>query len=135
MFYAILDVGERTITFARAGQCPLILTQEPGQPGSFLSPPGMALGLEMGKVFDSVLEEQSVSLATGEVLVFYTDGFTEAMNEKGDEFGEERLVASVARHRDEPAARIIREICTEVSAFAGSRAQHDDMTMVVIKVL
>jgi sigma-B regulation protein RsbU (phosphoserine phosphatase) len=135
MFYAILNVAERTITFARAGQCPLILTQEPGQPGSFLSPPGMALGLEMGKVFDSVLEEQSVSLSPGEVLVFYTDGFTEAMNEKGDEFGEERLVASVARHRDEPAGRLIQDICHEVSAFAGSRAQHDDMTMVVIKVL
>jgi sigma-B regulation protein RsbU (phosphoserine phosphatase) len=134
MFYAILDVANRTITFARAGQCPLILTQEPGQPGSFLSPPGMALGLEMGKVFDSVLEEQSITLSAGEVLVFYTDGFTEAMNEEEEEFGEERLVASVARHRDEPAATVIRAICDEVSTFAGSRAQHDDMTMVVIKV-
>ncbi len=135
MFYAILDVRERVITFARAGQCPLILAQEPGRPGRFLSPPGMALGLEMGRVFDAVLEEHTVHLSAGEVLVFYTDGFTEAMNQEGEEFGEERLVGSVARHRDKPAARIIREVCDDVSTFAGSRAQHDDMTMVVIKVL
>ncbi|MGB6033534.1 MAG: PP2C family protein-serine/threonine phosphatase, partial [Bacteroidota bacterium] len=135
MFYAILKIRDRVITFARAGQCPLILTQEPGRPGTFLSPPGMALGLEMGKVFDSVLEEQSVHLSVGEVLVFYTDGFTEAMNEDEEEFGEERLVGSIARHRDQPAASIIRDICSEVSAFAGTRAQHDDMTMVVIKIL
>jgi len=135
MFYAILNLRERVITFARAGQCPLILTQGPGRPGTFLSPPGMALGLEMGKVFDSVLEERSVHLSVGEVLVFYTDGFTEAMNEEREEFGEERLVGSIARHRDQPGASIIRDICNEVTAFAGTRAQHDDMTMVVIKVL
>ena len=135
MFYAILEARERFNSFARAGQCPVILDQEPGQPGKFFSPPGMALGLEMGKVFDSVLEEQSVRLSEGEVLVFYTDGFTEAMNEQNEEFGEERLVASVARNRDEPASSIIQNVCTEVGTFAGSRPQHDDMTMIVIKVV
>jgi sigma-B regulation protein RsbU (phosphoserine phosphatase) len=95
----------------------------------------MALGLEMGKVFDSVLEERSVRLAEGEVLVFYTDGFTEAMNEENEEFGEERLVGSIARNRDEPANSIIQNVCTEVETFAARRPQHDDMTMIVIKVV
>ncbi len=134
MFYAILDLERRTIRFARAGQCPIILTQSAGGAGSFLTPKGMALGLEMGKVFDSVLEEQEISLKSGEVLVFYTDGFTEAMNIREEEFGEDRLVAAIARHREQPAHAMIQNLCEEVRVFAGDRPQHDDMTMVVVKV-
>jgi sigma-B regulation protein RsbU (phosphoserine phosphatase) len=134
MFYAILDLEHQTIRFARAGQCPIILAQSVGEKGSFLTPKGMALGLEMGKVFDSVLEEQEVALKSGEVLVFYTDGFTEAMNEREEEFGEERLVDAIARHRGKSAQVMIRDICEEVREFAGDRPQHDDMTMVVVKV-
>jgi hypothetical protein len=134
MFYAILDLDRKTIRFSRAGQCPVIMTQSAGAPGSFLTPKGMALGLEMGRVFDSVLEELELKLNSGEVLVFYTDGFTEAMNDSNEEFGEERLAASVARHRHLPANEMIRCICDDVNRFAGNRLQHDDMTMVVVKV-
>lgn len=134
MFYAILDVQARRIRFARAGQCPVILTQRAGDDGAFLTPKGMALGLEMGRVFDSVLEEQEVQLQHGEVLVFYTDGFTEARDERGEEFGEKRLVASVARNRDKSAGELIQGICTDVGKFVGDIPQHDDMTMVVVKV-
>jgi len=134
MFYAILDIRQRTIRFARAGQCPVILTQHADHEGSFLTPKGMALGLEMGKVFDAVLEERELRLQPGEVLVFYTDGFTEAMNKQEDEFGERRLVEAVSRHRTKPAPEMIRGICDEVKGFTGDVIQHDDMTMVVLKV-
>jgi len=134
MFYAILDVETRTIVFARAGQCPLILTQHASGEGAFLTPNGMALGLEMGRVFDSVLEEQEVQLRQGDVLVFYTDGFTEARDEREEEFGETRLVASVARYRGKPACDLIQGVCADVRTFVGNAPQHDDMTMVVVKV-
>jgi phosphoserine phosphatase RsbU/P len=134
MFYAILDTQEKSIRFARAGQCPVILTQKAGEKGSFLTPKGMALGLEMGKVFDSVLEEQEISLHQGEVLVFYTDGFTEAMNDRQEEYGEERLQDAIARQRQKSAGEIIKGLCADVRAFTGDAPQHDDMTMVVVKV-
>lgn len=134
MFYAILDLESKRITFSRAGQCPVIVAQRFNEKGTFLTPKGMALGLEVGKVFDSVLEEQEVELNSGEVLVFYTDGFTEAMNEEGHEFGEERLVESIARHRGKSANEIINAICRDVEVFTKGWQQHDDMTMVVVKV-
>ncbi len=134
MFYAILDPLQRTIRFARAGQCPVIVAQHSGGKGSFLTPKGMALGLENGTVFDSVLEEQEVSLSAGEVFVFYTDGFTEAMTETGDEFGEQRLVESLGKYRDRPANDIIKGIVDDVQEFTKGKPQHDDMTMVVLKV-
>jgi sigma-B regulation protein RsbU (phosphoserine phosphatase) len=135
MFYAVLDKDRATITFSRAGQCPIILTERRGEQGKFLSPKGMALGLEHGPVFDAVLEEQTLPLRSGEVLVFYTDGFTEAMNAGQDEFGEERLEAAVSRHRDKSSSAIIEAVCEEVKTFAGDALQHDDMTMIVLKVL
>jgi hypothetical protein len=134
MFYAVLDMQRGTIRFARAGQCPVILAQHADHAGSFLSPKGMALGLERGVVFDSVLEEMEIPLQSGEVLVFYTDGFTEAMNDRAEEFGEARLVNAVARHRRQSADEIIRNLCDEVKQFTGATPQHDDMTMVVVKV-
>ncbi|HXX63714.1 MAG TPA: SpoIIE family protein phosphatase [Bacteroidota bacterium] len=134
MFYAILDTQKRTIRFARAGQCPVILTSHIGSRGAFITPRGIALGLEMGKVFESVLEEREIQLQASEVLVFYTDGFSEAMNPANEEFGEGRLVEAIARYRDRSAREIINGICSEVRSFAGERAQHDDMTMVVLKV-
>ncbi len=134
MFYAVLDTKRRSMRFARAGQCPVILSQHAGRKGTFLSPRGLALGLEEGKVFDRVIEEQEIRLKQGEVLVFYTDGFTEAMDGRGDEFGARRLVEAVARHRAKGAGELIAEVCKEVAAFTGDRPQHDDMTMVVLKV-
>ena len=134
MFYAILDVENKKIRFARAGQCPMIVAQRNNEQGSFITPKGMALGLEVGTVFDSVLEEQELDLHSGEVLVFYTDGFTEAMNESGNEFGETRLVESISRHRGKTANDIIHAICDDVGEFTQGWQQHDDMTMVVVKV-
>jgi sigma-B regulation protein RsbU (phosphoserine phosphatase) len=134
MFYAILDVKARRIRFSRAGQCPLILTRRSGEKGAFLSPKGMALGLEMGSVFESVLEEEELRLQSGQVLVFYTDGFTEARNAHGEEFAESRLVESIAHHWEKSAQGIIDSVCRDVQFFIGATPAHDDMTMVVIKV-
>jgi phosphoserine phosphatase RsbU/P len=135
MFYAILDMKRGTMRFARAGQCPMILMHRVGGETTLISPKGMALGLEMGKVFDSVLEEEELPLESGQVMVFYTDGFTEAMNATSEEFGEERLLAAVTRHNGQPAYRIIEAVCAEVTEFTGDRPQHDDMTMVVVKIV
>ncbi len=135
MFYAILDVSNRKIRYARAGQCPVILIQGAGGEGTSVSPRGMALGLENGTVFDAVLEEQELQLSSGQVLAFYTDGFTEAMTATGEEFGEDRLLASIARHRTQHASALIQSICAEVAAFTGNVPQHDDMTLVVVRVL
>ena len=117
MFYAILDVGTRKIRYARAGQCPVILAQGAGGQGTFVTPRGMALGLENGKVFDAVLEEQELQLGPGQLLVFYTDGFTEAMNAQTEEFGEDRLLASIAQYRGHSSGALIQSICSDVSAF------------------
>jgi hypothetical protein len=135
MFYAILDMKRGMMRFARAGQCPMILMHRVDGETRMISPKGMALGLEMGRVFESVLEEEEIRLESGQVMVFYTDGFTEAMNDREEEYGEERLLESVTRHSSEGASRIIEAVCADVTSFTGETPQHDDMTMVVVKIV
>jgi len=134
MLYAVLDGDASTLRFARAGQCPILLTAGAGGDERFLTTKGMALGLERGDTFNNVLEEVELKLQPGELLVFYTDGFTEAMNVRNEEFGESRFLESVRRHRAEPVDLLIQAIVEDVRAYVGNVAQHDDMTIVAVKV-
>jgi sigma-B regulation protein RsbU (phosphoserine phosphatase) len=135
MFYAIIDLQSRKIRYSRAGHNPVILAGLRDEKQEFLTPKGVALGLDDGGVFDSVLEEREFDLRSGDILVFYTDGFTEARNTAGEEFTESRLLKSVAEAKERPAEEIISIVVSDAKRFAGDAEQHDDMTMVVVKVL
>jgi len=134
MFYAILNLETRKMVLSRAGHNPAVYLFKDEQVKN-LKPSGLALGLEKGELFDKVIRDEEVQLVSGDVVVFYTDGYTEAMNEKKDEFGEDRLISILKSTRLETAEKMISAINKEIKGFAGSAHQHDDMTMVVIKVL
>lgn len=133
MFYAILDSETRTMTIARAGHNPAVWVLGDGKTEN-LKPEGLALGMERGDRFEKVIRDQTVTLSPGDVIVFYTDGYTEAMNEAREEFGEERLLAAIRRQTGKPATAIITAINDEVRKFCGQAPQHDDMTIVVLRI-
>jgi len=135
MFYAVLDMKQRKIRFSRAGHNPAILAQRSTNSSTLIQPKGIALGLEEGTKFQAFLEEHEMTLERGDVLTFYTDGFSEATNEKGDEFGEDALEQVVAQSRELSANGLIQRVVRSVKTFVGNHPQHDDMTMVVVKVL
>ena len=141
MTYAVIDLVSGVMTYARAGHTPLIYMAGPAsgrEPAAqVLIPSGMVLGLRIDgamEKFNELLEEKEIPLHRGDVMVFYTDGITEAMNADNDLFGDLRLSRIVEEHghldSDELRERILREIET----FVGSADQHDDMTMILIKV-
>src|SRR4029450_10187891 len=76
----------------------------------------------------SLLEEVTQPLGVGDVVLLFTDGVTEAMNEAGEPFGEERLAALVEEHRDLPFEELRDRILREIRAFVGGDALHDDVT-------
>lgn len=135
MFYAILDHRKHTLTFARAGHNPGIFLSQSSDKSTFLDTAGIALGLEHGDIFERTLKENTIQVNRGDMLVFYTDGFTEAMNISNDEFGEERLVNLISRFRRQSSEEIIRLLISEIKSFTGDAEQHDDMTIVVVKAL
>jgi sigma-B regulation protein RsbU (phosphoserine phosphatase) len=139
MTYAVLDLPQRTMTFARAGHTPLIyLPFAAGrQTAQVLVPSGMVLGLRIvgaAEKFAQLLEEDRINLETGDVIVFYTDGITEAMNAEADLFGDTRLSQIVEEHGHLDSGELRERILREIEAFVGSADQHDDMTMILLKV-
>jgi len=100
------------------------------------APDGLVLGLKIdnGQRFESLLEEVTQPLGTGDVVLLFTDGVTEAMDEAGEPFGEERLAALVEEHGDLPLEELRERILREIRAFVGAAGLHDDLTLVLLKV-
>jgi serine phosphatase RsbU (regulator of sigma subunit) len=139
MTYAVVDLEARTLTYARAGHCPLIYragTAQPRRPAQVMTPDGLVLGLKIdgGERFASLLEEVTVPLEAGALFLLFTDGLTEAMNPDGDCFGEARLSIIVEEFGDAGPDALRERILREVHAFTGPAAPHDDMTMVLLQV-
>jgi sigma-B regulation protein RsbU (phosphoserine phosphatase) len=140
MTYAVIDLREQTMTYARAGHTPLMYLPGPGCSAprriQVLAPDGLVLGLKLdsGEMFERLLEESTIRLNAGDLFVFYTDGISEAMNEGDDCFGESRLSLLVEEHADLPSAELRERILRDIEAFVGSAPQHDDMTMILLKI-
>lgn len=138
MTYGVIDLDARTLTHARAGHTPLIVvSRRCADVAEVIVPNGMVLGLRLPGAadrFESLLEEHTMPLDPGDVIVFYTDGITEAMNLNGDLFGDESLARVVCSHRTLDAAGIRERVLRDVHAFVGEAEPHDDMTMVIVKV-
>ncbi len=128
-------MGTGTLRFACAGHNPAILAHRSDDTNTLLQSRGMALGLEEGTRFATVLEEHAIQPQSGDVLAFYTDGFTEASDRRGGEFGEARLEREIAENKTQSANAIIQTVVRAVKRFVGNHPQHDDMTMVVVKAL
>jgi serine phosphatase RsbU (regulator of sigma subunit) len=133
MTYAVLDLKEKRLRFARAGHSPLVRAPEGGE-ATALTPPGLGLGIDAGEQFDRLLEERELAVAAGDVFLFFTDGLTEAMDENGDLFGESRVRSLLAGHGASTSEDLKQRIMESVHGFVGDAPQHDDMTLVVLKV-
>ena len=134
MIYGVVDVEARTFTFARAGHNPVILKRSPSRQPEIFQPAGMAIGLAPGPRFNNTIEEATIDLLPGDALVFYTDGFSEAMNRVKEQYGDDRLAQKVGDIGRRPASGILQLVSEDVHHFVQEAGRHDDMTMVVIKL-
>ena len=141
MTYAVIDRKAGVMTYCRAGHTPLIFLPGPSSPAArgaqILTPDGMVVGLRIpgaAQKFDDLLEERRIDLNVGDVVVLYTDGITEAMNADDDLFGESRLSRIIEEHGHLDTAELRERILREIEAFVGAADQHDDMTMILLKV-
>ncbi|MEA3207553.1 MAG: phosphoserine phosphatase RsbU/P [Chthoniobacter sp.] len=133
MAYAILDKNTATITLCRAGHDAPLLYKARDRTVSRINPPGMALGIDSGGVFNRVTGDFSLSLEPDDCLVLYTDGVTEALDSKGNEFGMANVIQSIQASASEGAAGIITRLTDDLRAFVGTYPQHDDITLIVIR--
>jgi sigma-B regulation protein RsbU (phosphoserine phosphatase) len=139
MTYAVIDLNAGIMTYARAGHTPMMYLPGPGcgaREVQVLAPDGLVLGLKIdsGEMFERLLVEESLPLHPGDLYLLFTDGITEAMNAADDCFGESRLARIVEKHAHLPSDQLRERVLREIEAFVGDAPQHDDMTMILLKV-
>jgi serine phosphatase RsbU (regulator of sigma subunit) len=129
LFLAHLDPESGRLTFVNAGHdAPLLFRADSGQPEELA-----ATGLISGILPDAPLTEATVDLRPGDLLFAYTDGIREALSPAEEEFGAERLIATVAARRDLELAELVHTIESEVRAFVAGSDPQDDITQLVIR--
>jgi len=133
LFYGIIDLNTKKMCFCRAGHEPPILLHANGEvdqlPGA-----GLAIGLDEGELFDEMLVEEEVQLQEGDLLALYTDGITEATNPQGEEFERVRLATSLERHLDRPLDEVVKTVDRYVRNFTVLEPNHDDRTLLLVRV-
>ena len=140
MSYLVVDLERQVMTYARAGHCPLLVVPATrggtAPPVKVLAPDGLVVGLSLddGTLFESLLEEVTVPLAANDLFVLYTDGMSEMMNPEQDCFGETRLGELAGLYREMPLDRLADRLVGDVRAFGAGAGQHDDMTMLLLRV-
>jgi sigma-B regulation protein RsbU (phosphoserine phosphatase) len=133
MAYVILERDNGTVTLCRAGHDAPLLYSARDQTVSKINPPGMALGIDSGSVFNRVTNDFSLTLEADDCLVLYTDGVTEALDAQGDEFGMANVIKAIQASASEGAAGIITRLTDDLRAFVGNHPQNDDITLIVIR--
>ena len=127
-FGAILNPSENSISYCNAGHDnPIYITQQKELKRLECG------GLLLGFMEENFYEKEVINIKSGEVIVIYSDGITEAMDEDENEFGEENLIRSITENLNLSAKDITNKIISNINSFIGNQKQFDDMTLIVIK--
>ncbi len=129
-FFCVLDPATGLLRFANAGHNPPIIMRASGE-AQMLEGGGPVLGI----LSIAPYQEMSVEMGPGDMLVLYSDGVTEANNPNYDEFGEDKLIEVLRKHRMERSEIIVEEVTRALAEFTSGAAQADDITLVVAKRL
>jgi rubrerythrin len=136
VFYGVLETKARLLRFSRAGHNPLILFNPQRKPALQIhDSKGMALGMDAGPIFRESIEELELALRTGDLLVQYTDGVSEAMSPTREEFGIERLGAVIEEHGHNEADYVLWRIEKALDEWMAGSPPKDDITMLAVKLL
>jgi len=129
LFYGIIDKDTRTLTYVNAGHNPpLVLRKKTGEIEE------LALtGMAVGALEDATYSQQETLLAPGDVMVLYTDGITEAVNDREEMYDLPRLIETIRNNSNSSSKELADEIIRSVFAFSGTTPQFDDITLMVVK--
>jgi len=131
LVYAVLDLRNGQITIARAGHCPVLYASNGS--ANYIKPRGLGLGMGSSRFFEQTIAEETIQLKTDDILVFYTDGVTEAHPKDGEEFGYERLCSVVQSSNAKKALEVRDAIIMAVDKHMIHEPPEDDLTIVVVR--
>lgn len=129
LFYGVFDPASRAFTYVNAGHnAPILLRNGSGELVRLAEG-----GLMVGGFRSAQYQQATVTLETGDTMVMFTDGISEARNAAGEEFGDQRLIHSIREGAAFPAAALLDRILCAVESFSAGARQYDDITLVVVR--
>ena len=131
LFYLMIDLDTRNMSWVRAGHDPAIWYDPPTDQFEELHGDGMALGVDATLQF---VQHHKSGLKKGQILLLSTDGLWETQNPTGNMFGKKRIYEIIRQHSDRSAREILDTIVAELVTFRQNLEPEDDITLVVIKV-
>jgi serine phosphatase RsbU (regulator of sigma subunit) len=131
MLLLVWDPAKKVARYASAGHEHIVVWRAKTKAPESIKSGGTPLGISADK--GGPTADAQLTLAPGDALVLYSDGVTEAMNEKNDEFEMPRLLESVKKNATKNAAGLVEAITNDVAAHVGKADQSDDITMVVLR--
>jgi serine phosphatase RsbU (regulator of sigma subunit) len=135
MTYAMINEPLRTMKMCRAGHNPILHYNAPAQTVEVVQPKGIGLGMGKNGIFETALEQIERKLNQGDILVFYTDGLTEAMNEHQQLYGLKRLENILLKNIDQSAEQIKNAMLQDLQVFLNTALPQDDITLVLLKIV
>ncbi|MBI2920557.1 MAG: SpoIIE family protein phosphatase [Planctomycetes bacterium] len=133
--YALLDVRSRTLLVSSAGHNPMVVFRKATGKYELVNPNGIALGFDKGPIFERTIKEQQIQLGLGDRICLYTDGVVESMDSKNVEFGDERFYKMVQLLAEKDSNVFINAIVRTLDEHQGESPQHDDITIVTVRLL
>ena len=131
--YFVIDTVSKKIHYSRAGHCPVLYFKSATGQAEFLKDKGTALGMVRSKDYCNFVESNELTYASGDIMVLYTDGITEAKNDKGDEFGYARLSDALLEVVEKSPKEIEEHIIKRLYEFSGSEDINDDYTSMTVR--
>jgi sigma-B regulation protein RsbU (phosphoserine phosphatase) len=132
--FGIFNTAARTLQLFRLGHNGLFYFSAQKQKCSILEPAGIGLGMTEDVKFTENIREHTLTYRMGDIFLFLTDGFTEAMNEKQELYGEKRILEFLQEHSARSAEDILQQLNQNMLTYSSSR-QFDDATAVVVKII
>lgn len=131
--YFVINIKEGTIESARAGHCPTLYYDSQANQSYFFESKGLGLGILRNLDYHKYVQVNRIAYKKNDIMVLYTDGITEAKNEKNEEYGYDRLQAILHLHKEKAPREIETALIQSLYEFCGKHALNDDYTTVIIK--
>lgn len=136
IFYALLDIPRSRITICNAGHNHMLYWWESKQASVLVTTESMAVGIDKtGRLFEKAIQEKTLSFERGDRFVLYTDGVTEALNGRGEQYGFGRLLSQFKRLRRGSCGHFLSQLLADLHRFREGAAQNDDVTVIAARRL
>jgi phosphoserine phosphatase RsbU/P len=131
--FFIVNTQLKKVFYSRAGHCPVLYYHNERNHTEYFKDKGIALGMVRNKSYSSFIQAYEFSYKPGDIMVLYTDGITEAKNDKGEEFGYDRLAEILREVKSESPKQIQEYLINKLYDFSGTKNINDDYTTMIVK--